>query len=639
MIPSSSYSSTSTLVEKLAAYLPSVVLPDPASSPVSFEGAALRAEIEGFATLAESLAKIGREGLDTLSRVLTGYFSPLLNLIKQYDGHVIAFDGTGLSVFFDKAEGQALDRAAKVGQLLIAANNSFLPVQTTEGRYSFQMRVGVAEGQLERLLLGSDLLGRALVFNGTAIDHAQQAQQAAAWGSVNNWSHTETAASVDAIEPATISRAALFREEDPTSVFNRLSPYLPRQLAQRLKATTGPAATTEFARVVNIFVQIDGIDLSGSEDKLELSEYYNLIQRICTGLDGRVHQVVLLPAENLICLHLTFGALLSTNDDATNALRAALVIRDVQTPTGQLPTIGIASGTVFSGTLGTAQRQSYTVLGEVVSLSNRFATAAREIKPGTILVDRYTRERVGLVFLFGEDISLNLPGRNFPVKAGQLLAVRPAAYTLHTFLREFPVTDKHPHEGAKPIDQALQGHRQVYLLPTLEAVAATAQHWLQHEGSGAIGTSMQNALGVPYLAWSGLLAGLIGLNDTGSRTEKAAKLAQAIAEFAPTYTAYTGWLNQLLGLTQEEPGFRQRISGAQQAQFANLIAQLILGLAEVQPLMLIFRDIQWSDPAGLDLLEQVAGKLENAPVLFCLTTSGASEEIQQRLKQLPGLVS
>src|SRR5205814_2799265 len=113
--------------------------------------------------------------------------------------------------------------------------------------------------------------------------------------------------------------------------------------------------------------------------------------------------------------------------------------------------------------------------------------------------------------------------------------------------------------------------------------------------------------------------GMIGLSDTDSPTEKAAKLAQAIARYAPDYTPLTTWLNQLVGLAPEEPGFRQRLAGPQRGQFAKFIVELLGGIANAAPQLLIFRDVHWSDEAGLSLLEQAVKELDDSPILFCLT--------------------
>lgn len=638
--------SSHLLIERLAAYLPPLALPDPAQVPPSLEGAVLHAEIEGFSALAESLAKTGREGADVLSRVLNHYFTPLLEAIFQHNGQVLHLDGMSLLAFFpclaEETYERVLRRAASVSRASLQANETFPSVQTADGRYSISMRIGIAAQELKVLQLGADVLGRSLVFNGPAMEQARQAREQARWGEMLGW-QSGGAMPVEA-EDAELTEAAvpiheLFGDEDPLSVFNRLSPYLPRILAQRLKTAPDAPIVGEFRRVVNIFVHLPELDLNQSQDLAALQECYLTVQQVCSGLDGRVHQVVPLPVERAVRLHLTFGALLSNSEDAEHALRAALTVRDLRMPSGQLPTLGVANGNVFTGSVGTSQRQKYVVLGDVVTLSARFAEAAVTEGGGTLFVDRYTRERVGLTFLFGEDVILNLPGWPFPVRASRLLAPRPSAGGLAIFLRDHAPSGPLPTGSLGTLDEVMGGQRKVLVLGEPGQASHIAQRWLKRGGKGAVGSCLANTTDVPYLAWSGLIAGLIGLNETYSRTEKAAKLSEAIAQYAPDYTPLTSWLNQLVGLAQEEPGFRQRIGGPQRGQFAKMMVDFLDGMAQVSPVLLIFRNLQWSDPAGFMLLEQVVRDLNGTPLLFCLTVQPGNKDIDTRLAALPGLVS
>ncbi len=651
MISSSSQSGNAAstdqiLIEKVAAYLPSLALPDPGRAPATSEGAVIRAELEGFSPLAESLAKTGREGAEVLTGILNNYFGPLNQVVMQQQGQVLHFDGMGLLAFFPQSsvetEAELLKRAAGVSRALVKLNDGFHSVQTPDGRYTFQMRAGVALGQLNVLGLGSDMMGRALVYSGEVLERARQACEQAQWSEALTW-HESGIAPAQPVETGPLnvlpSLADLFGTEHPLSVFNRLSPYLPRAMAQRLKSAPEVPIGGEFRRVVNIFVHLSNLDLNQPDDVSALGAYYLAVQRVCAGLDGRVHQIVPLPREAAVRLHLTFGALLSNSGDAEHALRAALTVRDLPTPSGGPPTLGVASGNVFTGSVGSALRQKYVVLGDVVNLSARFAEAASGEGAGTLLVDRYTRERVGLTFLFGEDIILNLQSWPFPVRASRLLAPRPSACSLSTFVRDLAPTGSLPTSTLGTVDEVLGGQRRVLLVREAGQAAHLAQRWLKRGGQGAAGVCLLNATDVPYLAWTGLLGGLIGLSDTDSRTEKAAKLSQAVARFAPDYTPLTGWLNQLVGLAQEEPGFRHRIGGPQRGQFGKMVVELLNGMANDNPLLLIFKDLHWSDAPGLTLLEQVVRDLNGTAILFCLTAQRGNEDIDTRLAALPGLIS
>lgn len=631
----------SRLTGRLVAYLPPLILPDPAKASTSFEGAVLVVEIEGFSALAESLVKLGREGAEALGRSLNNYFGPLIEAINREGGQVINLDGSGLQAFFPAHQPDQLSWTATVALGLLDLAAAYHPVQTAEGRYSFGMRAGIGQGKLEILHLGSAAAGWVLIMQGEALHQARQAVEQAAWGEAVGWPGgplKPTGHSGPSAQSATPNLTILFGEEDQVSIYNRLAPYLPRVLAQKIKLAPEAPVPAEFRRVVNVFIILPDLDLSQDASMIVLQHYYGTIQRVCSGLDGRVHQIVPGSVANSVSLHLTFGSLNSSSDDAEHALRAALAVRDLPVPSGVLPSISIASGNVYTGSIGTVTCQRYTVLGEAVKLSKQLAQAALEIGSGVLPVDRYTRERVGLSYIFAEELPLILPGQPYPVRINPLLASRPQPCSLASYLKEATFVTTPPADFPVSFDEMLAGKDRVFVLADSGQFYPLAENWLKSGGKGAAGACLPNAASsVPYLAWSGLLGGLIGLNDTDSRTEKAVKLSQVVSRFAPDYVQYSGWLSQLIGLVPEQPGFRSQIGGPQREQFSQFVIELLRGLSQANPLLIIINNLQWSDEPGLFLLGQVVRELGEEPILFCLTLQRGNPAIDSQIDALPGL--
>ncbi|MDB5083040.1 MAG: hypothetical protein JWP00_4964 [Chloroflexi bacterium] len=632
------------LIERVAAYLPHLILPDPAAASHTFEGTVVVAEVEGFSALAESLAKLGREGAEILGRTLNNYFSPLLNAIEEGGGQVINLDGTGLQAFFPAAgayqDQDHFSRAVAAARRLLELASGFQPVQTPEGDYSLGLRAGVGQGILEIIHLGTDSGGWAPVTQGVALDKAHQAVSQASWGQAVAWGQgplNPAGTAAISYRPAGPDLAATFGDEDPVMVFNRLAPYLPRVLAQKLKLSPEIPLPVEFRRVVNVFIILPDLNLTQDAGLAVLQDYYGTIQRVCNGLDGLVHRIVSNPAEKSVTLHLTFGALLSSSDDAEHALQAALAVRDLPVPSGALPAISIASGTVFTGSIGTPACQRYVVLGDVVKLSKQLAQATLAFGSGAMPVDRYTRERVGLSFIFGDELSIDLPDQAYPVRTNPLLALRPRPCSLAAFLKEATFASPPPANFPVTSAELLDGPERVFILSDAGQFAALAQDWLKSGGKGAAGFCLPNAASaVPYLAWSGLLGGLIGLNDTDSRTEKAAKLGEAVSRYAPNYVQDSGWLSQLLGLAPETPGFRSKIGGSQREDFSQLVIELLRGLSQRSPLLIIISKLQWSDEPSLYLLARVVEQLGEERIFFCLTHQQGNPQTVTRLEGLPG---
>jgi class 3 adenylate cyclase len=92
-----------------------------------------------------------------------------------------------------------------------------------------------------------------------------------------------------------------------------------------------------------------------------------------------------------------FGAPQSTGNEAAKALQCArrMMRRRMELNEGSAPPveigIGLASGVVLAGCMGSEDRLNYTVLGPVVNLASRLCSLARA---GEIRFDRHTYERL-----------------------------------------------------------------------------------------------------------------------------------------------------------------------------------------------------------------------------------------------------
>lgn len=124
-----------------------------------------------------------------------------------------------------------------------------------------------------------------------------------------------------------------------------------------------------------------------------------------------------------------FGAPIGNENDATNAVRCALTIQerlkcitfdkfpDLRLHIG----IGINTGTVIAGNLGSERRADYTVIGNEVNVAQRFESNAG---PGQILITGSTYERVKEAVEVRELGHLRVTGKQEGVMAYDVLRWR-----------------------------------------------------------------------------------------------------------------------------------------------------------------------------------------------------------------------
>jgi class 3 adenylate cyclase len=129
-------------------------------------------------------------------------------------------------------------------------------------------------------------------------------------------------------------------------------------------------------------------------------------------------------------LMVLFGAPRSAGDDATRAVHCAwemLATRRALNATASLPLevgIGIATGTVVAGCMGSDQRLSYTVLGERVNLASRLCHVARA---GELVIDDATGDRARSSITTEAMPPVALKGFSAPVACYRVTAVSDSA--------------------------------------------------------------------------------------------------------------------------------------------------------------------------------------------------------------------
>jgi class 3 adenylate cyclase len=126
-----------------------------------------------------------------------------------------------------------------------------------------------------------------------------------------------------------------------------------------------------------------------------------------------------------------FGAPVMHSNDPERAVRAAVAIQagvvsldipsmaDVRLQTG----IGITSGLVVAGNVGSERRMHYAVVGDSVNVAARLQASAG---PGQILVDEATHEAVQPMVMSQDLGSLRLAGKGDWIRAFNVLAVTEA---------------------------------------------------------------------------------------------------------------------------------------------------------------------------------------------------------------------
>jgi adenylate cyclase len=216
------------------------------------------------------------------------------------------------------------------------------------------------------------------------------------------------------------------RYNEQSLLRNALSRYFPHALADRIMEEGKTELAPEYKELSILFSDISGFTKWSSDKAPEtvhafLSDYLESMSEIIFAHEGTVDKFM---GDGMLSF---FGDPFALPDHARRCVEAAVAmlkkIRELSLVWKDRVQIdlkvrmGINTGKVVVGNLGTLKRIEYTVIGAAVNLAQRMESGAT---PGGILVTRETWERVKDAFPFGEKRLITVKGYTEQIEAYEL---------------------------------------------------------------------------------------------------------------------------------------------------------------------------------------------------------------------------
>jgi class 3 adenylate cyclase/predicted ATPase len=382
---------------------------------------------------------------------------------------------------------------------------------------------------------------------------------------------------------------------------------------------------------------VDSTKLSSQLDPEDYRDVVRAYQTACTAViqryDGHIAQLL---GDGLLVY---FGYPLAHEDDAHRAVRTGLGIlkamEDLNQGLQQAPGIqlalrmGIHTGLVVVGAMGSTGRQEQLALGETPNVAARMQGLAT---PNTVAISDATYRLVQGYFQCQE------------LGAHALRGV-PEAMRLYHVLRESGASsrlDVAQPRGLTPLvgresevtlllerwEQAKAGHGQVVLL----------------SGDGGIGKSRlvqtlkDHVANEPHVRWecrsvpyyqntalyplTDLLQRTLQWQHDETSTQKLGKLEQTLSQYRLPLEETVPLFASLLSVPMPENLYPPLHLSPQRQRQKTLqtIAAILLELAEHQPILFILEDLHWTDPTTLELLNLLIDQTPTASMLVLLTS-------------------
>lgn len=621
------------------AYLPrhivdqlrSVAAKDIVGGARHWQAVVLFADITGFTSMSEALARQGSAGTEELTGILDRIFGQLIDLIHAFGGDVCQFSGDALTVLFPGGRRAATVRRAIQCALDIQATLAQSgTVATSAGPFQLAMRVGMAAGPIFGTIVGDPHHQLASIVAGATLERAVEAEREAQPGAVIIAQELFAAASLPverddmpAFRPITAlpRKAARLvhsgRVQHRDAVPDIAGTFLHPAIAQRLRAGQGEFVS-EHRQVTVLFVSFAGFDYDADPSvAISLQQYFSTVMGIVEHYDGFINKVDMGDKGSKYVV--LFGAPVAHEDDEARALRCAL---DLQRAAGDTLKIGVHVGRTYCGLTGSDARREYTVLGDTPNQAARLMQAA---EPGQTLVSDTVRQRLGRVFVWQEAPPLSLRGRGEPVPVALLRGINEVGLTLAEPLPETSMVGRIAEldRAAALIAQVEQGHGQVLHLRGERGVgksrvAAAIAHVAMSRGLSIVRGACQ-AFGTraSYLPWRSVWRGIFGLEGAAASEQVYQKLSEQLRVAGPLLAERMPLLGVLLNLPIPQTELTAGLDAQLRAELLrSLLLTYLRQYAATRPLLIILEDCQWIDSLSRELLLYLARNLADVPVLL-----------------------
>jgi class 3 adenylate cyclase/CHASE2 domain-containing sensor protein len=100
------------------------------------------------------------------------------------------------------------------------------------------------------------------------------------------------------------------------------------------------------------------------------------------------------------------------------------IIKNIDDPCPMFTRLGINTGDMVVGNMGTPSKMDYTIMGNAVNLAARLEGVNKQYDTGGILISEYTRDKIGDEFIIRPLSRVRVVGINTPLRLYELLDIR-----------------------------------------------------------------------------------------------------------------------------------------------------------------------------------------------------------------------
>src|SRR5262245_54451379 len=426
--------------------------------------------------------------------------------------------------------------------------------------------------------------------------------------------------------------SAVPRDADGTGPSTSPQSYIPKHLAEKI-LTSRSALEGERKQVTVLFADLKGsMELLVDQDPEEARKVLDgVVERMMEAVhcyEGTVNNVM---GDGIMAL---FGAPVAHEDHAVRACYAALRMQDsVRRYSSDLRRaegmevqirVGLNSGDVVVRSIGSDLRMDYAAVGQTTHLAARMEQIAT---PGSI---RLTAGTLHLAEGFVQVTALGpvpLKGLGDPVELFELSGAGVARTRLEAAARRgltrFVGRTAELRQLQDALDQAKQGNGQVVAVVGEPGVGKSRLYWelihshRLHAWLIVQSVSVSYGKATVYLPVIELLKRYFEIDGRDDARKIREKVTGKVLTLAPALAPVVPPLLTLLDVSGDnDSAWRGLDPLHRRQQTLDAVKRLLLRESEVQPLVVVFEDLNWIDGETQTLLDSLVETLPTARIVL-----------------------
>ncbi len=659
----------------LPRYLVNQQLREPCPGQVSgqFREATLMfADISGFTAISERLSRRGEEGAERITNIVGDSFTTLLDIGASHGGDLLKFGGDALLMAFFGHD-HAIDACRAAAQMQRAMAR-FGRVEAFDEIFSLKMTVGLGSGLLLTANLGTPekmeyaVMGEALARMARAEDQAEGGEisiDEATYRLVESQVHVgekrqacHLLTRVEGSEAGgtqypTLEALPRLRGPDLPAMWSHMQetvdrldalvPFLPPGLLDLLRFDPERMASRErgeFRPVTVVFTNFYGVEEiirqlgpgRVAEITAILNAHFSTMQEVIQRYEGVIDKLdSYVVGHRIMAL---FGAPRAHVDDPERAVHAAWEMQARLSAFDQLETsagvftlrqrIGINTGRVFAGNVGSERRHEYSVMGDEVNLTARLMSVAQE---GQVLISQSTAAQIGKRFRLDEKKPVKVKGKSLPVPNYEVRGIV-ERYESGALARRSPLLgrDEEWQTVWRVARQAARGDCHVLAIQGEMGMGKSRitedliEHWTEQGGAVFFAACLSYGRHTPFAPWLAVLHDVFGLRDDDSDQDRREKIVSRLAAAAPGWADWAALVANLMGIPMVESDLLRSLDPKlRQQNLQRIVSSLIASESRYHPTLLIVDDVQWIDEPSLALLNYLTTHVRSLPLMVCVT--------------------